>query len=104
MGLLADRTQAFDSSGIRKVFDLAAKMKDPINLSVGQPDYDVPQEIKDACIDAIQAGKNSYTMTQGMPLLREKLQAKIDAEYGHSDRRVPSGSHSQRRISLLEPL
>ena len=39
---IADRTKAFDSSGIRKVFDLAAKMKDPINLSIGQPDFDVP--------------------------------------------------------------
>jgi aspartate aminotransferase len=32
---LADRTRLFDSSGIRKVFDLAEKLKDPINLSIG---------------------------------------------------------------------
>jgi len=37
---IADRTRNFDSSGIRKVFDLAAKLKDPINLSIGQPDFD----------------------------------------------------------------
>ena len=60
MSLLADRTQAFDSSGIRKVFDLAAKMKDPINFSIGQPDFDVPAPIQDACIEAIRAGKNAY--------------------------------------------
>ena len=36
---LSARSTAFDSSGIRKVFDLAAKMKDPINLSIGQPDF-----------------------------------------------------------------
>jgi len=77
MSLLADRTKAFDSSGIRKVFDLAAKMKDPINLSIGQPDFDVPDEVKTACIDAIEAGKNAYALTQGMPVLREKLQARI---------------------------
>ena len=35
---LADRTAKFDASGIRKVFDLAAKMANPINLSIGQPD------------------------------------------------------------------
>ena len=34
----------FDSSGIRKVFDLAARMKDPINLSIGQPDFDANGE------------------------------------------------------------
>ena len=40
---LADRTRLFDSSGIRKVFDLGAKLNDPINLSIGQPDFDVPE-------------------------------------------------------------
>ena len=69
MALLAERTKAFDSSGIRKVFDLAAKMKDPINFSIGQPDFDVPEAIKEACIDAIRAGKNAYTVTQGLPAL-----------------------------------
>ena len=39
---LAQRTAQFDSSGIRKVFDLAARMNDPINLSIGQPDFPVP--------------------------------------------------------------
>jgi aspartate aminotransferase/aminotransferase len=84
--MLADRTRAFDSSGIRKVFDLAAKMTDPINLSIGQPDFDVPAPVKDACIEAIRAGKNAYALTQGMPVLREKLQLRIDAEYRHADR------------------
>jgi aspartate aminotransferase/aminotransferase len=106
--LLADRTRAFDSSGIRKVFDLAAKMTDPINLSVGQPDYDVPQEIKDACIDAIRAGKNAYTMTQGIPSLREKLQDQIDREYKHADRKVfvssgTSGGLALAMWSLVNP-
>jgi aspartate aminotransferase len=106
--LLADRTRAFDSSGIRKVFDLAAKMKDPINFSIGQPDFDVPEEIKAACIDAIRAGKNSYTVTQGIPSLREKLQARIDKKYGHSDRKVfislgTSGALSLAMWSLVNP-
>ena len=39
---IAKRTLGFDSSGIRRMFDLAAKLKDPINLSIGQPDFDVP--------------------------------------------------------------
>ena len=106
--MLADRTRAFDSSGIRKVFDLAAKMTDPINLSIGQPDFDVPQPVKDACVDAINAGKNAYALTQGMPVLREKLQARIDAEYGHPDRRVfvssgTSGGLALAMWSLVNP-
>jgi len=85
---IADRTSSFDSSGIRKVFDLAAKMTNPINLSIGQPDFDVPDEVKQAGIEAIQSGKNGYALTQGMPVLRDKLQAQVDQEYGHADRKV----------------
>ncbi len=108
MTWIADRTKAFDSSGIRKVFDLAAKMTNPINLSIGQPDFDVPEEIKAACIDAIQSGKNAYALTQGMPVLREKLQKAIDAEYGHADRRVfvssgTSGGLALAMLSLVNP-
>lgn len=108
MSWIADRTKAFDSSGIRKVFELAAKMKDPINLSIGQPDFDVPEPIKEACIDAIRSGKNAYALTQGMPVLREKLQTRIDAEYRHPDRRVfvasgTSGGLALAMWSLVNP-
>jgi aspartate aminotransferase/aminotransferase len=85
---LADRTRLFDSSGIRKVFDLAAKLKDPINLSIGQPDFDVPEPVRRAAIDAIESRKNGYALTQGMPVLREKLQTRIRQEYSHDDREV----------------
>src|SRR5690606_28099654 len=108
MTWIADRTKAFDSSGIRKVFDLARTMKDPINLSIGQPDFDVPDEIKAACIDAINSGKNAYALTQGMPVLREKLQANLDDEYGHTDRKVfvssgTSGGLALAMLSLVNP-
>src|SRR4029079_1103998 len=101
MSLLADRTRAFDSSGIRKVFDLAAKMKDPINFSIGQPDFDVPETIKEACIDAIRAGKNAYTVTQGLPAQRDKLQARIDKQYGHADRKLLVTSGTSGGLSLV---
>ena len=105
---IAERTLAFDSSGIRKVFDLASQMKDPINLSIGQPDFDVPAELIDVCVDAIRSGKNSYALTQGMPVLREKLQARLDAEYGHADRRVfvssgTSGGLVLAMLALVNP-
>ena len=85
---IADRTKLFSSSGIRRMFDLAAKLENPINLSIGQPDFDVPQPIKDEMIDAVQSGKNGYALTQGMPALREKLQAQVDQQFGHADRKV----------------
>ncbi len=59
-----------DASGIRKVFDLAATMTRPINLSIGQPHFDTPQAIKDALCEAVQGGRNAYSQTQGIaPLL-----------------------------------
>jgi aspartate aminotransferase/aminotransferase len=106
---IAERTKSFDSSGIRKVFDLGSQMQDPINLSIGQPDFDVPEPVRQACIDAIQSRKNGYALTQGMPVLREKLQRQIDQEYGHADRKVfvssgTSGGLVLAMLSLVNPV
>src|SRR5438552_18529863 len=79
---VSKRALAVDASGIRKVFDLAAKMKDPINLSIGLPDFDVPDVVKDAAIDAIRRGENRYTQTQGIAPLRERLRAVLSTEIG----------------------
>ena len=105
---IADRTTAFDSSGIRKVFDLASTLTDPVNLSIGQPDFDVPEEVQLACIDAIQSQKNGYALTQGMPVLREKLQQEVDRQLGHDDRAVfvcsgTSGGLVLAMLSLVNP-
>ncbi|MCH2600162.1 MAG: aminotransferase class I/II-fold pyridoxal phosphate-dependent enzyme [Pirellulales bacterium] len=88
MSPISQRSKRIDSSGIRKVFDLARSLKDPVNLSIGQPDFDVPDAVKQAGIQAIEDGYNGYTPTQGLPVLREKMQAAVDAEYGHDDRQV----------------
>src|SRR3954465_1189518 len=79
---IASRAHAVDASGIRKVFDLAAKMKDPINLSIGLPDFDVPEVAKRAAIEAIESGQNRYTQTQGIAPLRERLRKDLSAEIG----------------------
>jgi aspartate aminotransferase/aminotransferase len=105
---LAQRTAKFDSSGIRKVFDLAAKLADPINLSIGQPDFAVPDAIKQAAVEAIHADRNGYSVTQGVTELRERLQARIDAELGHDDRRVlitsgTSGGLVLAMLAMVDP-
>jgi aspartate aminotransferase/aminotransferase len=100
---IADRTALFDSSGIRKVFELAAKMRNPINLSIGQPDFDVPAAARQAAIEAIESSKNGYAITQGVPELREKLQARVDAEYGDAYRKVfvSSGTSGGLVLAIL---
>lgn len=105
---IAERTKAFTSSGIRRVFDLAANLKDPINLSIGQPDFDVPERVRQACIDAISQGRNGYSQTQGIAPLRERLQSEIDGRYGHEDRRVfvssgTSGGLVLAMLAMVDP-
>ena len=76
------RAHGVDASGIRKVFDLAAKMADPINLSIGLPDFDVPEAAKQAAAESIRRGDNRYTQTQGIAPLRERLWTDLSAEFG----------------------
>lgn len=75
--MFANRVKKLSASGIRKVFDLGASLEDPVNFSIGQPDFDVPEKIRNAAIQAIQEGHNSYTVTQGIPTLRENIKNKI---------------------------
>ncbi|MFA5291803.1 MAG: aminotransferase class I/II-fold pyridoxal phosphate-dependent enzyme [Phycisphaerae bacterium] len=81
MKYLADRTALIDASGIRKIFNLAASMKDPVNFSIGQPDFDVPEPLRQVAIDAIKHGKNKYTQTGGDPALCAKIAGQITAQF-----------------------
>ncbi|MDP7640806.1 MAG: aminotransferase class I/II-fold pyridoxal phosphate-dependent enzyme, partial [Candidatus Hydrogenedentes bacterium] len=82
MSFIATRMSSIDASGIRKVFALAAKMKDPINLSIGQPDYDVDEVVKKAAIQKIHEGANSYTQTWGIEGLREACSDYYERRFG----------------------
>src|SRR4029450_3467756 len=96
------RAHGVDASGIRKVFDLAAKMKDPINLSIGQPHFDTPAPLKQAMIRAVEAGKNAYSQTQGIAPLVDKIQSSVDKQFGHADRKafVTSGTGGGLMLAL----
>ena len=90
--MISRRAQGIDSSGIRRVFDLAAKLKDPVNLSIGQPDFDAFPEIKAEAVKAIESAKNGYTVTQGIPPLRDKIREKYAlSESSSMDCMVTSG-------------
>jgi aspartate aminotransferase/aminotransferase len=100
---IADRALGVDASGIRKVFDLAAKMKDPINLSIGLPDFDVPDPVKEAAISSIRAGQNRYTQTQGIAPLRDRLRKDLSAEFARDvgDVLVTSGVSGGLFLAIL---
>jgi len=105
---IAKRAGTFEASGIRKVFDLAAKLTDPVNLSIGQPDFDVPEEARKVIIDAVNSKKGGYTPTQGLAVLREALQKRVDEQYHHEDRQVfvasgTSGALALAMLILVDP-
>lgn len=80
--MIAERATAIDVSGIRRVFELGARLKDPINLSIGQPDFPVPDAIKQATIDAINDDRNGYTLTQGADPLLEACSKRLAGDVG----------------------
>ncbi|QDU38352.1 Putative N-acetyl-LL-diaminopimelate aminotransferase [Maioricimonas rarisocia] len=99
---ISDRMHRIDASGIRKVFDLAASLDSPINLSIGQPHFDTPEAVRSACTLAVDTGRNAYSQTQGIKPLVEALQSRADAEYGHADRKafVTSGTSGGLMLAL----
>ncbi|PKP59628.1 MAG: aromatic amino acid aminotransferase [Candidatus Altiarchaeales archaeon HGW-Altiarchaeales-2] len=77
MKKISDRVCKIGASGIRKFFDLAQKEKDIITLGIGEPDFDVPEKIKDRAIRAIENSRNHYTSNYGIIELREKISKKL---------------------------
>ncbi|MEZ6056831.1 MAG: aminotransferase class I/II-fold pyridoxal phosphate-dependent enzyme [Planctomycetaceae bacterium] len=100
---IADRMHQIDASGIRKVFDLAATMTDPINLSIGQPHFDTPDAIKDAMKRAVDAGRNAYSQSQGIKPLLDKMKSSLITEYDDPQRSafVTSGTSGGLMLTLL---
>ena len=106
--LVADRTSLIDASGIRKVFALAAELENPINFSIGQPDFDVPEPLKQEAIKAIEAGLNKYSQTAGDKEFKDKITARVSAEFGWEDPAVlvasgVSGALLLSFLSLINP-
>ncbi|MEZ6241878.1 MAG: aminotransferase class I/II-fold pyridoxal phosphate-dependent enzyme [Phycisphaerales bacterium] len=97
--LISDRARAIDASGIRKIFDAAGRLKNPINLSIGQPDFPVPEQIKAGAVRAIDADRNGYTPTQGVPELLERIAAWLRVDLGWEV--VPASAGTQGGASAL---
>jgi aspartate aminotransferase len=65
-----------------KASELAARGRDIIRLSVGEPDFDTPAHIRQAAIAAIQSGRTKYTALGGAPDLKQAIRAKLARENG----------------------
>ncbi len=99
--LISQRCRELDTSGIRRIFELGAQLNDPINLSIGQPDFPVPDEIKAAAVDAINANHNGYTLSQGIPQLRKRCAKQLHDELGWPDSIAAPGKTEGGGIGLI---
>src|SRR5437868_14741990 len=70
--MLASRVQLFTESVIRETTRLANR-HGAINLGQGMPDFDPPEEVKEAACRAIRDGYNQYAITWGVPELRRAI-------------------------------
>ncbi len=58
---ISSRADLVPWSGVRKMFDLAQKYKDVINLSMEEPDFSTPKQVIEAAINAMRKGYTHYT-------------------------------------------
>jgi len=83
---LSERARAIKPSPTFAVEAKAREMRargiDVIGFGAGEPDFDTPEHIRDAGIDAINSGFTRYTPTAGIPELKEAIVAKFRRENG----------------------
>ena len=70
---LSEKVKALKPSGIRKFFDIVNEIPGAISLGVGEPDFETPYHIREAGIQALQAGKTFYTSNSGLMELRKAV-------------------------------
>lgn len=71
-----------DGSGIRRAFELGASLENPINLSIGQPDFPVPESMKTAAIEAIREDRNGYSLSEGVGPLNAAIRTHLAEDLG----------------------
>src|SRR5579884_967967 len=84
MAFIADQVMRIKPSATMAVTDKARDLKaagrDVIGLAAGEPDFDTPDNIKEAAIAAIRSGQTKYTAVEGIPELRAAIAAKFKRE------------------------
>jgi aspartate aminotransferase len=84
--LYADRLNSVQESTTVRVMAAAQKMKaegiDVVDLSVGEPDFNTPENVKAAARRAIDSNFTRYTATPGMPALRDAILARYHTDFG----------------------
>lgn len=91
MTQLADRTKLIKPSVTLAIAAKAGKLRsegvDVVNFSAGEPDFDTPEHIKAAAVEALRKGMTKYTDVKGIEPLRQAIVEKYQREYGLSYRK-----------------
>jgi aspartate/methionine/tyrosine aminotransferase len=77
---VAKRVEEFDSGKIRQALDTSKDITDLVDLSIGFPEENTPEFIKQAGVEAIQANHTKYLPTNGLLELRQAISKKLEAE------------------------
>ncbi|OAN77125.1 aspartate aminotransferase [Jannaschia sp. EhC01] len=112
MPFLSDTLARVKPSPTIAVSNLAAELKaqgkDVIGLGAGEPDFDTPQNIKDAAVAAINAGKTKYTAVDGIAELKQAIVAKLkrdnDLDYTTAQVTVGTGGKQILYNALMATL
>lgn len=78
---LSEKVATLKPSGIRKFFDIAATMKEVISLGIGEPDFDTPEPVIQAGIEALKRGETHYTSNHGLLVLRQAISDHLNRLY-----------------------
>lgn len=104
MKYLSQIAKNYPASGIRKMFDLAEKYDDVIKLTVGEPNFDTPLNIKEAAKKAIDEGFTHYSPNAGLKELREVIAnkyKKYSEDYNYENVMVTVGALEALTLSLI---
>lgn len=107
--MLSDRIQLLSESLTMAITALAQQLKregkDVLGFSAGEPDFDTPQVIKDAAIEAIEKGFTKYTAVDGIPELKEAIVEKLKRDNGlnySTDQVIASNGAKQSLFNLFQ--
>jgi len=108
--MAANRMTAIPFTGIRKVFEKAARLekqgKKVIHFEIGRPDFDTPEHIKAAAVYALAKGNVHYTLNKGVPALRKALAEALQLYKGlaydpETEIMATAGGQEAMHISLM---
>jgi len=100
--MIRPELRSVEYSGIRRIMEIAEKMEHVINLSIGEPDFDTPDPIREAAKKAIDEGFTHYTTAHGISELRTLISEKYNSRYDpESEIIITAGAQQALFISLF---